>query len=642
MKSYSDFTGLYPLSKTLRFELKPIGRTMENIERNGILERDNQRAQDYKEVKKVIDEYHKAFIEKMLDNFELELTDNGNKDSLEEYYFLYHLPSTDPLKKDGMPKVQDALRKQISERFTKSEQYIRVFGKELIREDLVKEFVYNQKGVDFIRSQKGNGNLSDEEVFYKQEELAAKITRFKDFTGYFDGLKKNRENMCVADDEATSIAHRMITENLPKFIDNMDVFGKIAASEVATHFDEVYKSFEPYLNVNAINEMFQLDYFSMVLTQKQIDVYNAIIGELNKYTNLYNQQQKDKSDKLPKLKLLFKQILSERNAISWLPDEFESDNDMLASIEKCYQDLKNKVFEGKDSLKALLMSIGDYDSERIFLPDDTLNYISKKYYGDLFLIKKAFEEDVESNSQESFSLAQINRLMKAYLDKEYKPIESYFVGMGAEDNGVNQKPNHFIRIENAYTEAKSLLTTTYPEKRILSQDKANVEKIKNLLDAIKDLQHFVKPLLGKGTESEKDPNFYGEFIPLWETLDQITPLYDMVRNRMTKKLCSDEKIRLYFDNNGYFLSGWVDSKTESDKATQYGGYLFRKKNSIGEYDYYLGISSATKLFRSFNPVAEEDMSGFERLDYYQLKGKLSTGLCIKGIMNWIHQILSMQ
>ena len=37
--SYSEFSGLYSSSKTLRFELKPLGKTKENIERNGILER---------------------------------------------------------------------------------------------------------------------------------------------------------------------------------------------------------------------------------------------------------------------------------------------------------------------------------------------------------------------------------------------------------------------------------------------------------------------------------------------------------------------------------------------------------------------------------------------------------------------------
>ena len=51
------FTGLYPISKTLRFELKPIGKTLENIEKNGILQKDLQRAQSYKEVKNIIDNF---------------------------------------------------------------------------------------------------------------------------------------------------------------------------------------------------------------------------------------------------------------------------------------------------------------------------------------------------------------------------------------------------------------------------------------------------------------------------------------------------------------------------------------------------------------------------------------------------------
>ncbi len=130
-----QFTNLYPLSKTLKFELRPIGSTKKNIEKNGILERDNQRAIGYKAIKKVIDEYHKAFIEQMLDKFELNLSDNGQLDSLEEFFLFYHLPSNDPTRKEKIAKVQDALRKTISDCFTKSEQYKRLFGKELIRED---------------------------------------------------------------------------------------------------------------------------------------------------------------------------------------------------------------------------------------------------------------------------------------------------------------------------------------------------------------------------------------------------------------------------------------------------------------------------------------------------------------------------
>jgi CRISPR-associated protein Cpf1 len=633
MVKYSDFTGLYPLSKTLRFELKPIGKTKENIERNGILERDNKRAVGYKAVKKVIDEYHKAFIDMMLDDFKLNLTDKGKLDSLEEFYAIYHLSSNDTLRKVNITKVQDSLRKQISDRFTKSEQYKRLFGKELIREDLI-EFVQTPQYNAFIRAQQGNDNLSDNDIQQIKEEIIQDISRFKDFTTYFIGFYENRRNMYVADDKATSIGHRMITENLPKFVDNIDVFEKIAASDVASSFKVLYKDMEPYLNVNSLDEMFRLDYYSMVLTQKQIDVYNAIIGGmvlddgtkikgLNEYVNLYNQQQKDKANKLPKLKLLFKQILSERNAISWLPEEFESDNDMLKSISQCYQDLKSQVFEGEGSLRVLLQNLNDYDLEHIYLPDDLkLTDIAQKLYGNWSVVKRALEEDFKTKnpqkknetnekfeeridkllkSNESFSIAQINNLVRASLGEDYKPLESYFMSLG--------EPNLFVRIQDAYTEVKSLLKTSYPEDKKLSQDKANVERIKNLLDAIKDLQHFVKPLLGKGNESEKDNRFYGEFTPLWEALDQITPLYNMVRNRMTQKPYSEEKVKLNFDNST-LLAGWDLNKEADNTCT-----ILRKDDN-----YYLAIMDKknNKVFMQENIVATGDC--YEKMEYKLLPG----------------------
>jgi len=622
------FTNLYSLSKTLRFELRPIGKTKENIEKNGILERDNERAIAYKAVKKVIDEYHKFFIEWMLDNFKLD------KDSLNSFNDLYHLPSSDQKRKTDLPKVQEILRKQISERFTKSEQYKRLFGKELIREDLV-EFVKTPHYENIIREMPGNECMTDEDVKQIQERVQDDIAQFDDFTTYFVGFYDNRRNMYVADDKATSIAHRMIDENLPKFVDNMDVFNRIAASDVATHFDELYKAMESYLNVNKIAELFQLDYYSMVLTQKQIDVYNAIIGGkvldegtkiqgLNEYVNLYNQQQKDKSKRLPKLKPLFKQILSERNAISWLPDEFESDNEMLQSIRKCYQDLEKQAF---GSLKTLLGSIKDYDLEHIYLPNDLqLTDIAQKLFGSWSVIRNAVVEDLKTNNpqkkkedaeeyekrlakmHDSYSIAYLNGIMQERVE-DYRPIEDFFAEMGAEDNEKGQKLSYFARVENAYTEIKGLLNTDYPKDKKLSQDKASVERIKNLLDDIKDLQHFVKPLLGNGTESEKDSRFYGEFTPLWEALDQVTPLYNMVRNRMTQKPYSNEKIKLNFDNST-LLAGWDLNKEADNTCT-----LLRKDGN-----YYLVIIDKrnNRVLRHDNLISDGDC--YEKMEYKLLPG----------------------
>ncbi|MBR7035094.1 MAG: type V CRISPR-associated protein Cas12a/Cpf1 [Bacteroidales bacterium] len=631
MASFSKFCGLYQLSKTLRFELKPIGKTKENIEKNGILERDSERATAYKAVKKVIDEYHKSFIELKLADLVL------MQNQLEEFYMLYHLPTSDQKRKTDLPKIQESLHKQISDRFVKDDYYKRLFGKELIREDLT-EFVSTPYYEKIIRSVPGNEQLSNEEVKLIQENTQREIAQFNDFTTYFVGFYDNRRNMYVAEDKATSIAHRMINENLPKFVDNMDVFEKIAASDVSQHFDELYKAMEPYLNVCNLADMFKLDYFSMVLTQTQIDVYNAIIGGktlddgtkiqgLNEYVNLYNQQQKDKTKRLPKLKPLFKQILSERNAISWLPEEFENDNDMLQSIEKCYQDLNEQVF---GALKLLLTNIKDYDLEHIYLPNDLqLTDISQKHFGNWSVIKNAvLEETLSANpkkksesgekyderiakllkSNDSYSIGFINDLLKSKID-DYKPLENYFAEMGAEDNENGQKLNHFARIGNAYTEIKTLLNTTYPEGKSLSQDKANVEKIKNLLDAIKNLQHFVKPLLGSGTESEKDNRFYGDFAPLWETLDQITPLYNMVRNRMTKKPYSEEKIKINFDNST-LLSGWDLNKEPDNTCT-----ILRKDGL-----YYLAIMNKknNKVFDVKNLVSNGEC--YEKMEYKLLPG----------------------
>ena len=51
MKQLSELTGLYSLSKTLRFELKPIGKTLEHIESKGLIAQDEQRAEEYKKLK---------------------------------------------------------------------------------------------------------------------------------------------------------------------------------------------------------------------------------------------------------------------------------------------------------------------------------------------------------------------------------------------------------------------------------------------------------------------------------------------------------------------------------------------------------------------------------------------------------------
>jgi CRISPR-associated protein Cpf1 len=95
---WGNFINKYNLSKTIRFELKPVGKTIDFIKENGLIEEDKQREKDFNEVKKIMDEYYVEFIENSLKNIKLDLSD------LQEYYTIYF-----ELKKD---KYNSDLKKQ--------------------------------------------------------------------------------------------------------------------------------------------------------------------------------------------------------------------------------------------------------------------------------------------------------------------------------------------------------------------------------------------------------------------------------------------------------------------------------------------------------------------------------------------------
>lgn len=554
MNAFKEFTGLYPLSKTLRFELKPQGRTMEWIQKNGILEEDQHRAESYVQVKKIIDEYHMAFIELALHDFKLVETSTGGKNSLEEYHTSYNKTNKDEKDKKIYSEIQANLRKQIAKRLTSHDAYKRIFKKKLIQEDLI-EFVRAKENV---------------------EARMALIEEFQNFTTYFTNFHKNRKNMYTDAEQSTAIVYRLIHENLPKFVDNMHSFAKLMETDLKEKLPALYAELEEYLNVACIEEMFALPYYNMVLTQAQIEVYNAVLGGktlsdnrkvqgLNEIINLYNQQHKEA--RLPKLKPLFKQILSDREAISWLPEKFKSDIQALKAIKEGYDLLSQHVL-AEDSLKQLLSNLDDYDLSGIYIRNDLqLTDISQKMFGSWSIIPSAIKARIDAElpikkkekpeerqkridsifkSHDSFSIAYINDCLQA--SGILLGVESYFAELGAVNTEKEQRANLFACIANAYVEVEDLLANDYPTNKNLAQDKKNVERIKNLLDAIKDLQHFVKPLLGKGDESDKDERFYGELSALWSELDQITPLYNMVRNYMTRKPYSTEKIKINFSN----------------------------------------------------------------------------------------------
>lgn len=613
-----QFTNLYPVSKTLRFELQPIGKTKENIERSGVLQHDEQRAEDYKKVKEFIDEYHKQFIKDRLWSFQLPLEGEGRRDSLAEYQALYELPKRTEAQEADFTEIKDNLRAIIVKRLTeKGSPYERIFKKELIREDLI-DFLECEEDKDIVR-------------------------QFADFTTYFTGFHENRANMYSAEEKSTAIAYRLIHQNLPKFMENMKSFAKIAQTSVSEHFVDIYEGWKEYLNVECLEDIFRLDYFSETLTQPHIEVYNYIIGKkiledgteikgINEYVNLYNQQQRDKSQRLPLLVPLYKQILSDREKLSWLAEEFDSDEKMLAAISESYNHLHDLLMgDENESLRALLAHLRDFDLAQINISNDlALTDISQHLFGQYDIFTKGIkdelrlvtprkrnesDEDLEERiskifkTQKSFSIDVLNRLPQPVMaDGKPRKIEDYFMALGAVNTETIQKENIFAQIENAYEDVRPILQLTDTEDK-LSQNKSAVGKIKTLLDAFKDLQHFIKPLLGSGEENEKDELFYGAFQLIWDELDTVTPLYNKVRNWLTRKPYSTEKIKLNFDN-AQLLGGW-DVNKEPDCT----GVLLRKDGF-----FYLGIMNKKSNHIFDADATPSDGACFDKIDYKLLPG----------------------
>lgn len=71
-----QFINYYPLSKTLRFSLIPVGKTEDNFNKKLLLENDKQRAENYEKVKSYIDRFHKEYIKSALANARIEKSMN--------------------------------------------------------------------------------------------------------------------------------------------------------------------------------------------------------------------------------------------------------------------------------------------------------------------------------------------------------------------------------------------------------------------------------------------------------------------------------------------------------------------------------------------------------------------------------------
>lgn len=566
---------MYPIPKTLRFELIPMGRTQEYIEQNGIVETDIIRTENYKKVKKIIDRYHKHFIDQVLADMTL--------NELEKYRKLYLLVSKSEKEEREFAALKAEMRKQITKKFEKNPYY-----KQLFKEDMLSKLL-----PEFVKD---------------NEEEKALIQQFDKFSTYFTGFFKVRKNLYSDQEMSSAVAYRIVHQNLPKYIDNMKNFSLLCEVEKSTVFSELLNNLKSKFQIESIQRYFELDTFSEVLTQEGIELYNTILGGLvlddntkikglNEYINLYNQDLPKNEKKLPLLKPLFKQILSDRERVSFIPEQFQRDEEVLQAIKEFYLMLQNEVLEtdAKMSLRELLNGWDNYDTTRIYVSNDAeLQKISQF----LFLSWSYIRDAISQKYDKHHAGSKVNT--EAYIkkkEKELKQVKRYslyelncIIDENKEDSTTQIKLEDYFaqrgnelqcKIKIAYAECEELLKNGISEGKELCKNQKAVELLKNLLDDIKELQWLLKPLSAGLDVNEKDELFYGEFVRIMSMLDEIVILYNKVRNYVTKKPYSMEKVKLNFARST-LLAGWDKNKEMANL-----GIILEKDGK-----YYLGIMNS--------------------------------------------------
>ena len=550
-RSLSEFTGLYPVSYTLKFELRPNGKTSEHLKKSGLLEQDGQRAEDYPKVKTFLDEQHKSFLEKVLSN----ITDIDWQELADQIADF----QKDKEEKKNLEKKQTDYRSKIVKKFTADDFYA-VLVKEATPSKLFKELVSSAEG-----------SLDEVKTFAR-------------FACYFKGYQENRKNIYSAEPQQTAAAYRAVNENFTRFFSAVNIF-----SDFQTNYpdllDDITARTETLCNGKNLAELFQINAYNNFLAQSGIDFINNIIGEVNYAVNQYRQQHKEiKPAQLPFMPVLYKQILSDRER-AFAVTAFASDSEVYEALKNFIQNNRSALINGAqvDVFAAMQAELGNVQADSdLFIDAKSLANISVKTTGFWDTISESLNSYAEK-------VHKSKTARKKYCEQAVFNLKDDIACWGIirkleDGTAVNVDVTDFWhgeyaaqlfnREKNALPELERIIAQL-PEN--LRNDKKAVQIIKDYLDAVQDIYHLIKPL-AVSAEYGGDLNLQGIFSAYCEQLSAVIPLYNQVRNYATQKLTDVAKIKLMF-NNPILASGWPDAQASSC-------VLFRE-NEI----YYLGVLS---------------------------------------------------
>ena len=597
MDIYSEFTRLYQLQKTLRFELKPVPRkgetqkeALNRLKSSAFFANDTRRESCYTDVKNIIDDFFRSFIESSLKSLKIDWS-----------------PLAEALnRKDekSQKEISDKIRKVVVDAFGSTKDF---FGK-----DLFEKFI-----PAWLENEVANQKITAGEKTQKLE----KLSEFKGFTTYFSGFWENRKNIFTDKEQHTAIAFRIVNENFPRFYENAKAFANAP--------QEIQDKFIGKLPIS-------LDLFNEALTQNGIDAYNTHIGGernarsgeekgrgFNEEVNQWNQTHPGK--KVSKMKPLYKQILSDKEE-TWSGRLILCNQDLAVRLKELHERLfvqKNDKGEtATESAMQLISELPNFDSDKIWISGKHIPAISQALFGQWDALNSELkistdESDSNTRNEKLFSLKAIEVAIPN-VRKNYEHAEngqtldslSEFFGKVKLTNNTGRLG--FVTFTEATDKTRQELENAIrisEQKNELLGNDVLIEKIKSALDSVIAIFHKVKMLTvreNKLRTKDVDSAFYAELEDVFSPFALCASTYDSVRNYLTKKPYSTEKMKLCFDSPT-LANGWDENKIPDNRA-----FILRKSGK-----YFLGLLNAQSSAKVRKSVLECEASADCEEDCYE-------------------------
>lgn len=556
MLNYEEFTKRKPVTKGIKFELIPYGRTAQTILEKGDRKYDEALYSALERLKPVIDSFIRDIASKALTGLEFDF----------EPMYEAILDKN----KKAFSKEEKALKKALDASFKKS------FPKEISNASKINSAKFLQKSLRDYITQTTDKNINKDEALKDIDETKGCLSLFNKF------LVSRETAITTWIPERVIENLRIFAGNIPKIESLLEEGGQLTEGIE----DELILMKTP-------------SYYGQLLSQKDIDGYNTFIGGsanekgimakgLNSLINEHNieiRSQKIDKKYLKTIQTLHKQVLfpSEKK---FVVTSISTDDEVREVTKNVWQLFNDNAKKMETLLKEKAAST---DGDGIIIKGRSIHTLSHLLTGEHNTITDRLANAALAEINDMLSDQTLKPSMRRELEKRTEIIHNHISKKDYEMSELNEAFNEdksilapsktvFARYVDVFTKQYATAKMYYKvleggdifEKRRIKGSRHVQEMLVDFYSSLTDIRETLNLIKAPEDDNRADISFYNFFEEIYEEIRLSYKAENLVRNYITKseKDLSQEK-QTCLGTPARFRTQWWNGEDNfaKDKAT---------------------------------------------------------------------------